>query len=62
MVLPLVLYIHFNISFNQLNMMFFRKHLKGSSSAKRDQSKGMNQNLNYKVQAAEKSIIFMSDI
>ena len=43
-------------------MMFFRKHLRGSSLAKSDQSKGMNQNLNYKVQAAEKSIIFMSDI
>ena len=62
MVLPLVLYIHFNISFNQLNMMFFRKHLRGSSLAKRDQSKGVNQNLNYKIQAAEKSLIFMSDI
>ena len=60
--MPLVVYIHFTISFNQLNMMFFRKHLIGTSLAKSDQSKGVNKKFNYKIQAAEKSLIFMSDI
>ena len=43
-------------------MIFVRKPLRGTSLDKRDQSKRVNLNLNYKIQAAEKSLIFMRDM